>query len=124
VRTIFVGMLLVMIFSAQRTVAADVTFQLETKKLASIDEPQVAKPLTVEFKDRAWGAPGVEEALGEDLGRCSTGWSRDYYRSVVFKVSDPIWTHDNLWPRTQESWGRGEYYRELQIEYSPIAFQH
>jgi hypothetical protein len=123
VRTFFVGMLLVMIFSAQRILAADVAFQLETKKLASIEKPQVPKPMTMKFKDRTWGAHGVEEALGEHSANCSTGWSVDYYRSVVFKVRDPIWTHNKLWPRTRESWGRGEYYRDVKIEYSPIALQ-
>jgi hypothetical protein len=117
-------MLLVIIFSPQRTLAADVAFQLETKKLASIDEAQVAEPMTVKFKDRAWRSPGVEEALAEHSGNCSTGWNVDYYRSVVFKASDPIWTHNQLWPRTRESWGRGEYYRDRKIKYSPIAFQH
>ena len=117
------GMLLVMIFSVQRALATDVGFQLETKQLASIDEPQLAEPMTVEFKDRAWAAPGLEEALGAHSGYCSTGWSIDERRSVVFKVPDPLWAHEELWPRTRELWGRGEYYRGIRLEYSPLALQ-
>jgi hypothetical protein len=122
-QTFVVGILLAMTFSAQRSLATDVAYQLEATKLASIDEPQLAEPMTVEIKDRAWAAPGLEEALGEHAGHCSTGWSVDHQRSVVFKVPDPIWTHEELWPRTRELWGRGEYYRKFKLEYSPIALQ-
>ena len=120
-RTLVAGILLVMIGPTLETLATDVAYQLETKQLASAEEPQLVRPPALEIKDRTWVAPGPEEAIGTDLENSHMGFTFRKFRSAVCIVADPPAAGEEFWPRTRELWG-GYYYQGLRIEHSPNAY--
>jgi hypothetical protein len=92
------GLVVTIGFLSEAALAGDnVAYQLETKKLAAVDGPKLAEPLTVQFKDRDWATPGLEEALG-DQEVCGAGRCREIRLPKPKSAS----LENEVWPRTLE----------------------
>jgi hypothetical protein len=82
----------------------DVGYELDTMKLEMADKQNSTQPTALEFKDRTWATPGVEES-DYPLERSS---KFDFHTSqrlrLVFKGEDegPSWLDDVAWPRTRQ----------------------
>ena len=95
----------------------------------NIGDPNVA------IVDRAWLVPGMEQSDEYSMESFSTGRLRreTHVEPIVLLrhrdnemssiAQDPIWSKNDLWPRTQQMWQRGEYYRQFRLENpEPIYF--
>jgi hypothetical protein len=94
--------MLMIAFVPSTGVAAEVGFQLDTKSLTTSDEPKSAATGTIEFKDRVWDAPGVEET-SEDAASFEVCRVSGPIRNTESKVSG---LNDAIWPRTREMFDR------------------
>ena len=120
----------------------DVSYKLDlnesnnTVTTASLDLPKIA------IADRAWAAPGIEEARSEllpprpfDLGEAKAIERYQIERSVSisgFKVHSqgpregPQWIDEVAWPRTRELYGLGQtcqYDKRKEFSFGGITLQ-
>lgn len=81
----------------------EVAYQLNVEKLAPVEVPSVTPQLAIEFQDRVWTAPGVEQSdspMGEPE---KFDFSAPYKVHIVQEgmTEGPRWLDDVAWPRTR-----------------------
>src|SRR4051794_32577392 len=91
--------------------AGDVAFRLDANALRPRDESKVLNLSAIEFQDRIWATPGIEQATVElDPPKKCDFTSPERLR--VVHASDPAggpeWLDDTALPRTRQMYGLGQ----------------
>jgi hypothetical protein len=116
-RQFLLSLLLLLCVSNPIVRATDVDYDLSKKNVTEPSEKKIAKPFSIEVKDRVWAYKGIEEgneqAKAQGVSSSSTQCvryesspdgahvSRIVYYSD-FPARAPDWIDDGLWPRTKE----------------------
>ena len=112
------GWMLLFAFSPTIETAADVGYQLDTKSLTPVDLPQFVEVRPIEFEERVWSAPGVEQTSMELLPPKKFDFQTPKQLRIEFDDryrggggyligGGPEWLDDAAWPLTRELYGLG-----------------
>jgi hypothetical protein len=99
--------------------AGDVVYRLDANALTLSDKSKILNLAAIEFQDRIWAAPGIEQATGEleppkkfvfdgpsRLRIEPAPGSRQFYQHGC--TGGPEWLDDTALPRTREMYGLGQ----------------
>jgi hypothetical protein len=92
-------------------IARDVVYRLDANALKPRDESKVLNLSAIEFQDRIWAAPGIEQATIElDPPKKCDFNSPERIRIVHAwdPASGPEWLDDAALPRTRQMYGLGQ----------------
>jgi hypothetical protein len=100
------------LFSTFALAGTEVSYVLDAKSLTtnSNSDTQLDAPIQVQYADREWSEPGVEQGVGDGhricdgcmcCGRQLTRYSRRIERRFE-------WVSEQMWPRTREMLCSGE----------------
>lgn len=127
-RMLIVCWILVVSLAAHHARAGgDVDYQLDAKSFAATEEIAGTLRTPIEFKDRAWAVPGVEESdIRLDRSE-NTGYLRSHRLQRIRLEREgtcdgPSWLDDVAWPRTRQMFHRA-YYEEQIFCFGGIALQ-
>jgi hypothetical protein len=118
VEAIAFGWMLLFAFSPTIETAADVDYQLDMTSLTLGDSPPFDEVRPIEFEERVWSAPGIEQTSQELLPPKKFDFqapkqlrieAADGYRGGTgYLISGgPEWVDDAAWPLTRELYGLG-----------------
>lgn len=119
-RALIANVLLMIAFALanQRAIATDVGYQLDAKPLAAAEESNVEEPFAIEFKERVWSVPGIEQTSKDLLPPKKFDFKapKQFYLEAAdacrtntsYLISGgPEWLDDVAWPLTRELYGLG-----------------
>jgi len=117
-RAFLLGLLTAALLSLQAADAADIEYVVGFRGAPEFATPEVAKPFSIEVKDRVWATTGIEESVGRDSADIETrvsapvkedvdpsevfGVDYGYWRKMQVTVAHS-WIETSLWPLTREA---------------------
>ena len=91
--------------------AGDVVYRLDANALRPRDESKVLNLSAIEFQDRVWAAPGIEQATVELDPPKKCDFTSPQRLRIVHAwdpASGPEWLDDAALPRTRQMYGLGQ----------------
>lgn len=91
--------------------AGDVVYRLDANALKPRDESKVLNLSAIEFQDRIWAAPGIEQATVEldPPKKCDFNSApRIHILHASDPASGPEWLDETALPRTRQMYGLGQ----------------